>query len=304
MNGPADTANAAPDAIRKLLDHAIDYAGLFPPAALTMDRAVENYIAYARSGQAGMLGRFVAPAARLDELAEVIDARGGRNFRVSAVLGAGFGSDIDAAKAFNERLASRSVSIDSVEAKADRPQAIYELAARTAAAGLDAFAELPLRGELELLVDAVREAGIRAKVRTGGLSSDAFPPARDVVRFMRACLDAAVPFKATAGLHHAITGTYALTYAADSPRGQMFGFLNVLLAAAFMAGGLSNDDAALLLEERDRSAFAFTADGVSWRGRHVAAQTIASSHANSFGALGSCSFHEPVDELRSMSLLP
>ena len=303
MNRPAGTANAAPDVVRRLLDGAIDYAGLFPPAALGMDAAVDNYLAYRTGGQASMLGRFVAPAARLDELATVIEQRGAGDFRVSAVLAASFATDIDAVKAFNARLAARSVAIDSLEAKADRPGAIYELASR-ATPGFEAFAELPLGSELELLVAAVREAGIHAKVRTGGLTNDMFPSSRDVVRFIRACLDARVPFKATAGLHHAITGVYALTYAPDSPRGRMFGFLNVFLAAAFMAGGLSNDDAVLLLEERDPSAFAFAAGAVSWREHRVDSQMIASTHKNEFRAVGSCSFHEPVDELRSMALLP
>jgi hypothetical protein len=303
MNGPAGIANAVPDVVRRLLAGAIDYAGLFPPAALGLDAAVENYLVYRTSGQASMLGRFVAPAARLDELARVIEQRGARDIRASAVLGGSIAADIDKAKAFNARLAAHSVTIDSLEAKADRPGAIYEMAA-AATPGFEAFAELPLGAELDLLVSAVREAGIRAKVRTGGLTNDMFPSSRDVVRFIRACLDARVPFKATAGLHHAITGTYALTYASDSPRGRMFGFLNVFLAAAFMVGGLSNDDAILLLEERDRSAFTFAAGAVSWRGHSVDSQTIASTHTNAFRAVGSCSFHEPVDELRSMALLP
>ena len=303
MNGPGGTANAAPDIVRQLLDRAIDYAGLFPPAALTMGAAVENYLAYRGGAQASMLGRFVVPAARLGELASAFEERDARGIRASAVLGADFAADLDSARRFNSRLAARSIAIDSVEAKADRPQGIYELASRAAPA-FETFAELPLGGELELLVAAVREAGIRAKVRTGGLTNEMFPPPGDVVRFMRACLDAGVPFKATAGLHHAVTGTYALTYAPDSPRGRMFGFLNVLLAAAFMAGGMSNEDAALLLEERDPSSFTFTIGGASWRDHRVDSRTVASTHKESVRAVGSCSFHEPVDELRSMALLP
>ncbi len=154
-----------------------------------------------------------------------------------------------------------------------------------------------------MLVDAVRAVRARAKVRTGGITTEAFPSARSVVRFMRACLDAVVPFKATAGLHHPVTGTYPLTYAPDSPRGTMFGFLNVFLAAAFLTMGMSDEDATRLLDDRDASAFVFGEDGVEWRGRRLDTAHLAATHERVFGSFGSCSFREPVDDLRSMALL-
>ena len=220
--------------------------------------------------------------------------------KVSAGLGANLASGIESVIAFNARVSRATV--DSVEAKADRPGAIYELASGRSAT-LDVYVELPLDGELELLVDAARAVGARAKVRTGGVTTEAFPSARSVVHFMRACLDAVVPFKATAGLHHPVTGTYALTYAADSPRGTMFGFLNVFLAAAFLTMGMSDEDATRLLDDRDVSAFVFGEEGVEWRGRRLDTAHLAATRERAFGSFGSCSFREPVDDLRSMALL-
>jgi len=63
-------------ALRELMTGLIDYAGLFPPAALEMDAAVRNYEAYLRGPDAWALGRFVVPAARLEDLA-------GRPFRLT-----------------------------------------------------------------------------------------------------------------------------------------------------------------------------------------------------------------------------
>ncbi len=295
-------AGAASRIVRDFLAGAIDYAGLFPPAALDMRTAIRNYASYRAGDDASLLGRFVAPATRLGELAdelESLDLTGG-TIKVSAVLGANLGVDLQSVIAFNAR-GSRA-TVDSIEAKADRPGAIYEVAAG-GSAKLEVFVELPLDGELELLVDAVRAVGARAKVRTGGVTTEAFPSARSIVRFMRVCLDGSVPFKATAGLHHAVTGTYALTYAPDSPRGTMFGFLNVFLAAAFLTSGMSDEDAARLLDDRDASAFVFEEQGVEWRGRRVDADQLATTHARVFGSFGSCSFREPVDDLRSMALL-
>jgi hypothetical protein len=300
--GQSATAGSASGIVRGLLAGAIDYAGLFPPAALDMRAAVGNYLSYRAGDDAALLGRFVVPAARLNELAEALGDMGASRVKVSAVLGANPLADLDAAAAFNARFAGDPATIESIEAKADRPGVIYELAAK--ASRLEVFVELPVDGELELLVNAARAVGVRAKIRTGGVTAEAFPDARSVVRFMRACLDAGVPFKATAGLHHPLTGTYPLTYERGSPSGTMFGFLNVFLAAAFLAGGTSDQDAARLLEDHDRASFSFTEGGADWRGHSVDSAQLVSTHARVFGSFGSCSFREPIDELRSMALLP
>src|SRR5690606_34756706 len=52
-----------------LMAGAIDYAGLFPPSAVSMADAVENYAAYRRGEYSWMLGRFVVTASRLNEFA-------------------------------------------------------------------------------------------------------------------------------------------------------------------------------------------------------------------------------------------
>jgi hypothetical protein len=300
--GAPSAAGAASRIVREFLAGAIDYAGLFPPAALDMRTAIRNYASYRAGDDASLLGRFIAPAARLSELAEELESldKPEETVKVSAVLGADVAADIQAVIAFNARVSRATV--DSIEAKADRPGSIYELASGRSAK-LEVFAELPLDGELELLVDAARAVGVRAKVRTGGVTAGAFPSARSVVRFMRACLDSVVPFKATAGLHHPVTGAYALTYAPDSPRGTMFGFLNVFLAAAFLTMGMSDEDATRLLDDGDASAFVFGEHGVEWRGRRINTAHLAATRERVFGSFGSCSFREPVDDLRSMALL-
>src|SRR5215216_2608933 len=64
-------------ALRVLLQDAIDYAGLFPPAQLDMSGAVAEYASYLGSVDAWALGRFVAPVARLDELVAAAVSLGG-----------------------------------------------------------------------------------------------------------------------------------------------------------------------------------------------------------------------------------
>jgi hypothetical protein len=169
--------------------------------------------------------------------------------------------------------------------------------------GMTAYFELPVDGELDALLEAVRSTGTRAKIRTGGVTPDAFPPPGDVLRFLEACAGAEVPLKATAGLHHPLRAEHALTYASDAPRGTMFGFLNVFLAAAFVRAGLPADSIAPLLEEGDATALRFTDEGVEWRGHRLTTAQLHAARAEFAASFGSCSFDEPVTDLNALSLL-
>jgi hypothetical protein len=288
-----------------LLTGVIDYAGLFPPAGLDMAVAARNYAAYQAHDESWMLGRFVLPAARLDDLGAQLDAlgeRGGREWRVSALIGADLDADVERVRAFDRAQRGRAC-VDSLEGKFDSVEAIRRAAAAIGQ-GFAVFAEIPLGTSLESLVGAAKDAGINAKIRMGGVTADAFPSPAAVVRFIRCCITAQVRFKATAGLHHAMRGDYHLTYTADAPTGPMFGFLNVAVAAGLMGSGLSDGDAAQLLDERDAGAIAITTEAIRWRGVALAEDQARSLRDNLMLSFGSCSFTEPVDELRSLVRLP
>jgi hypothetical protein len=72
--------------LRALLSGLIDYAGLFPPAGLSLADVVENYATYRRSDDQWALGRLVVPAARLDELVTLVPSNSDR-WPVSALVG-------------------------------------------------------------------------------------------------------------------------------------------------------------------------------------------------------------------------
>ena len=46
----------------------VDYAGLFPPADLSLDTSMQKYSAYRQSEDSWMLSKFIIPAGRLAEL--------------------------------------------------------------------------------------------------------------------------------------------------------------------------------------------------------------------------------------------
>ena len=60
--------------VRTLFNGIIDYAGLFPPAQLSMDDALARYINHRSTSDGWMLGRFVCPAARFTELEALLAA--------------------------------------------------------------------------------------------------------------------------------------------------------------------------------------------------------------------------------------
>ena len=304
-----------PLGVRLLLADAIDYAGLFPPAQLDMPGAVAEYASYLESTDGWALGTFVVPAARLDELGAA--ARGllvpeGRSsgrpnwWRVSAVFGADIGADLDRVHAFHAEYGSERDGwwgqVQGIELRVSSVDAI-EAALRIVPETFDRFVEIPITEDPAPFVRAIGRRNAFAKVRTGGTVADAFPDSHHLARFLARCVAESVPFKATAGLHHPLRADYALTYAPDSARGPMYGFLNVYLATAFLYAGESEAVARAVLEERGAPAFQFNDDGVEWRGHRVSTDQITRSKRFAMRSFGSCSFREPLDDLTALGLL-
>ncbi|HEX2716690.1 MAG TPA: hypothetical protein VHM67_03360 [Gemmatimonadaceae bacterium] len=286
-------------ALRTLLREVVDYAGLFPPAGLPMRDAVAEYARHRAGPDAWMLGRFVAPVTRLAEWEEAARDAGPRDWRLAVLA-----PSVDAALErtltdFNAAHAGSAVA-DAVEVKAARES---EVPRGATVAGAPVYVEVPISDDPAPFVAAIGRAGARAKVRTGGVTADAFPSAAEVARFIRRCVEHGVPFKATAGLHHPLRAEYRLTYASDAPRGTMFGFLNVLLATLVARAGGDARSLIAALEEKKAREIVVGDDAIEWRGMRFGAAEIAAARGQGMFGFGSCSFREPVDDLRSIGLL-
>lgn len=290
-------------AVRALLAGVVDYAGLFPPASLDMQTAVRNYASYRADDAAWMLGRFVVPVVRLAELhaaLRAIRSTDAPQCRVAALLGERADADIREASAWNDAVGELAI-IDTIEGKFSTADAIHAAAA-AAGSDFDLFAEVPLDPAPEALVAAIKRAGVNAKMRTGGVTPEALPAPESVVRFIRRCLEADVRFKATAGLHHPITAERALTYEPDGPHAVMFGYLNVFLAAGFMSRGMNDADAIRLLGETRVAAIEIGPDAIAWEGHRLSDAELRQARDRVIASFGSCSFREPVDELRQLTV--
>ena len=304
-------ASASPDALRArpalhaLFEGLLDYAGLYAPAALPMERALHEY-AEARLGVDGWaLNRLVVPSTRLEEFAEELAGlppalRGEVPWRVAVTAGEDIMFCAKTTEEFAARQGLERLRIEAVESPAPTPQEVMRArAAVPAAVGL--VLELPLAGDLPALARAVKSAGGVAKMRTGGVRATDIPPASAVLAFLSACAAERLPFKATAGLHHAVRGPAPLTDRPDGERAVMFGCLNVLLAALALGSGAARGDVLRLLEEEDRDAFRLGADSVAWRGTRFGVEEIARARGAFVTAIGSCSFAEPLQETRQLT---
>ncbi|MDH3252352.1 MAG: hypothetical protein OEM41_06135 [Ignavibacteria bacterium] len=295
------------ESVRVLMAGLIDYAGLFPPAGLPMNQAVSNFERYRAGSEAWALGRFIVPASRLKEFEDAIssardEAQKSAPLMLSALLTSGDVSEINLLLDFNRRHAERTARIETVEVKATTTDEVRRIG-RSAGGRFTVYCEFPIGDGLSDLISSAAEAGLRAKVRTGGVTPEVFPPTTDLVRFLYACSTKRLPFKATAGLHHAVRGSYRLTYERNSPSGTMSGFLNVFVAAALLVEGMDINDAVRVLEETDAGAFQFDESGVVWRSYRLPLDRLSLSRRGFAIAFGSCSFLEPIEEMRALNLL-
>ncbi|HVM93566.1 MAG TPA: hypothetical protein VMT67_12180 [Terriglobales bacterium] len=295
--------------VRELLTSLIDYAGLFPPAALPMAAAVSNYDAYLKSPQPWMLGRFIVPVARIGEFEEAArrleDPAASKTCSLSVLPGAAVASDLVRIGDFNDKNISTSsgeIKIASIEVRIASVEDIERLSS-IIPAELETYFEIPLTGDEGDCIAAVARCGRRAKIRTGGETADKFPAPGSIVRFIKQCAASGVPFKATAGLHHPIRSCHRLTYQRDSPSAVMHGFLNVFLVAAFLRAGLDERLATELLAEESPSAFHFEDDNVRWREHRVTVPEISAARRDLAISFGSCSFTEPVEDLQALHLI-
>jgi hypothetical protein len=290
--------------VETLLSGAVDYAGLFPPSAVSMSEAVINYATYRNSNYSWMLGRFVVTAERLDEFYEsasdFISRDNGDVWRLAVVAGEDLMDTVRRIRHFN---AEREGAVaDVLEVRANSESKVINTV-QALPDGVTAYFEVPIGDEMPDLISALALNRQRAKIRTGGVTPEAFPKSHDIVRFVRACLGANVPFKATAGLHHPIRCFRALTYDENSVRGTMHGFLNLFMMTGFAREGFRQALLEDVMEEEFSEVFRFDDQSAGWRDFSLNTWQIDGSRKFGIQSFGSCSFGEPVADLQKLGIL-
>ena len=262
-----------------------------------------------------MLGRLVAPAARLGELAPLLgEAREGPlPIRLAVLARASeLTSDLAGILSFADRHAGQAV-VDQLELRLpDAPdqaavavgQSLEAIRARAPSA-VPFFETSLLEGWPERLprsIDALAAAAaggaVGLKIRCGGLEASAVPSPQALAAALAACRRAGIPLKATQGLHQPVRHFDA---GLDTT---VHGFLNLFFAGVLgHCQGLSEEELLEIVEERDPAAFRFHDAGLSWRERAAGLDGIAAARRGAVTSFGSCSFSEPREALRTLGLL-
>ena len=259
----------------------VDDAGLFPPAELTMKAALDRHRGDEARGNPVLTGRFVCPVRRVDELLASL----GRDDRLELALVAPL-EKATLETALASLAADWRVELAGVEGVlGDAGLSGLPVLSPSVACSV----EVPLSGDWPGLLASIAAAGHRAKVRCGGARPELFPTAGELGDFVHRCAALDVPFKATAGLHH------ALPYRDEDTGFSHHGFLNLLLAACRAASGASSAEVTEVLGVTDPPALVAEAEAVpADRAREGRAL---------FASYGSCSTSEPIEDLAALGLV-
>ncbi len=299
--------------VRALLAQSIDYAGMFPPCNLGLEPALQNQADYVRSPEAWMLGGFVLAVDQFDAARELLSQFDPLHpLRVAAL-----GPKTENADVFLEALVDADAAIRSLSKYDVDLVSISHLEmflphdvdlallreARSIVGDLPVFWEAPPdRAEqtIALLAEHNSDASLATfgyKLRTGGVTADAFPTAAQIARALVTPATHQLPIKFTAGLHHPIRQFR------DEVTTKMHGFLNVLGAAVLAAEHRWDaHQTSIMLEDENPDSFSFAQDFFAWREWKIDVERL--RYRRKFVAsFGSCSFDEPRDDLRALGLV-
>jgi hypothetical protein len=279
-----DAAPAGPR-IPPLFERLIDDAAVFPPGNASVPDALAAHTGHRSAWYAALVGPLLLPASVLARLA-------GAELPRIGVIGDTGPAGVHAAfevAAGSDRWTQFEVAVAK---RGEDPQPGLRRLLGEVGMGpdIDVYAELPLTWGLLDALDTLateRAGGARVapKFRTGGLAAELFPTPIELAAVICACRDRELPFKLTAGLHHAMRYT-------DPETGfTHHGFLNVLAAGLAAAGGTEVADVAELLGSTDPVPIVEIV-----RGRLADQRPL-------WIGFGSCSIDEPLADLATLGLL-
>ncbi len=315
--------NLPSKSLQTLLSKIIDYAGLYPPANLPLEDAICNFVKYQIDSDEWMLSRFIIPAKRLTELSQLAEQVFPREEVLAfSVLGRGgkdaheflenLKLDIEDIYAFRKNhgigvlvdmfevvlpasaLGDNSSTLDLVNEAVDvlNKNGLIVFFEASYGEGWQVRAEKLIRS-----LRKIKDKHVGFKLRTGGVTADAFPSTEQVAWAIASTRDAGIPMKCTAGLHHPVR------HYNENVQTKMHGFINVFGAGVLaVAHKLSQEQIKSILEDENPASFVFNNNGFAWKNLRVATSKILHAR-HQIVSFGSCSFDEPREDLQKIGLL-
>ena len=330
------------ESLRTFMHGLIDYAGLFPPANLPLNEAIDDYIKHLKGENSWMLGKFIIPISKLDDLdvfVTLFDDIGGLKL---SVLGSGGNSDDEYLNNISQDITiindyrnkhHGNVKIDVYECKlpSNSPsektmKKATDLLNENNLSHYHEFTELPYVGinysteedesswdKIVLptvkMISSFDGAGI--KLRCGGIVKEAFPSVEQVAAMIQTCALSGISMKCTAGLHHPIR------HFADEYDSYMHGFINAFGAGVFTSKFPNPENLkekyrmfillSHMIDEQDGKNFRFTDEKMIWKvgdDRDTVFEfdneNIKDCRKKRMISYGSCSFQEPIDDLKQL----
>lgn len=307
-----------------LLDNLIDYAGMFPPAALSLDDAIRNYVGHRCSTYPAVLSGFVSTAEGLSDFANrwahaKIDVD---TVDVSVIAQrpdaeTGFSVALETALRQINEVVSSNLKINAQCLEIPLPTGNSAESCRLLADALRIMLETegtPPSVAIEVSLTAISRENhlidslaaliaqhnlqhqnlcVALKFRCGGASKKDYPSCEVLGHAIACCGRTKVPLKFTAGLHHFIRGEYT------DDRVMMHGLINVMFATflAYQETEANPEELHAILLEEDASVFKRDAATIRWRDRSLAIDLAVKARNSSRVKIGSCDFIEPCEEL-------
>ena len=325
MNSGIENQNIILEIFGKKL---IDYAGLFPPASLDLKTSFFNYIKYLQSQYNWLLSKFIVPAKRLPELASLIEDEkiilekpihfsilGGKEVALSKFFDA-LSDDINRIREFKSKFGDETitetyeVSIPLELLVIPDNKTIVDFFTKVSSyifgklnKNISVFYEAVPNKDLALIAQSITMFNLMGhfagfKMRTGGVEASAFPPPEKIAHALKICSEHETPVKCTAGLHH------PFRHFNKSVNTKMHGFMNVFCAGIFAYNlDLNEYELTRMLLEENPANFKFSNDSISYENYEVFEEEISDAREKFMISFGSCSFEEPIEDLKSLKLL-
>lgn len=313
----------------------IDYAGLFPPADLSLENAIVSYETHRRSYEAWMLSRFIIPVSRLRDLSPYGDSLFlrekpwkfsvlGRRTETMAEFSSHLSEAVDEMRTLYANY-SEGVTTDFFEIAlprevvfADDRSLIIEACKKTeeqfqddqrlpAVVFLEADFEESWQKNVHNILEGLEEYNSQSKegpirvgfkLRCGGVAKEMFPTVEQIGYVIKKAKECNIQLKATAGLHHPVR------HYSEEVQTKMHGFFNVFGAAMLNAKHtLSPKKLEQILSDEDADHFEFINAEFRWQDSSLSVEEIEQFRSEIITSFGSCSFTEPLDDLQNLKLL-